>query len=319
MPLEEEQGGSHPQHLEPSELGTKEYHDRGADCGICSWERYYDSSLAHFLSSKRDGRRRRDEQQIDGGDDDDGQGEDDDSDIGTSWFSEHNAPQKVLDFVTSEKFPLAPDYSQAGRESSILDLGTGNGSMLTLLREEGGFSGPMVGVDYSVKSIELARQLAGQGDDGQGQGQGQSQGKGYEGIRFEVWDILDPRHEADIRSGVFGKEVDWFPFEQGGFDIVLDKGTFDAVSLSAEGGSRRICEKYPGVALGLVRKGGFLIITSCNWTESELVSWFTAKDHGDGDGDGHGFTVYDQVEYPKFRFGGREGQGVCTICFQRNR
>ncbi|KAG5218050.1 hypothetical protein GY632_5941 [Trichophyton interdigitale] len=290
MPLEEEQGGSHPQHLEPSELGTKEY-----------WERYYDSSLTHFLSSKRDGRRRRDEQQGDGEDDDQGE-EDDDSDIGTSWFSEHNAPQKVLDFMTSEKFPLAPDYSQSGREPSILDLGTGNGSMLTLLREEGGFSGPMVGVDYSVKSIELARRLAGQGE-------------GDEGIRFEVWDILDPRHEEDIRSGVFGKKVDWFPFEQGGFDIVLDKGTFDAVSLSAEGGSKRICEKYPGVALGLVRKGGFLIITSCNWTESELVSWFTAGDHGDGDC----FTVYDRVEYPKFRFGGQEGQGVCTICFQRSR
>lgn len=210
--------------------------------------------------------------------------------------------------MTSEKFPLAPDYSQSGREPSILDLGTGNGSMLTLLREEGGFSGPMVGVDYSVKSIELARRLAGQGE-------------GDGGIRFEVWDILDPRHEGDIRSGVFGKEVDWFPFEQGGFDIVLDKGTFDAVSLSAEGGSKRICEKYPGVALGLVRKGGFLIITSCNWTESELVSWFTAGDHGDGDGDGDGdcFTVYDRVEYPKFRFGGQEGQGVCTICFQRSR
>lgn len=204
--------------------------------------------------------------------------------------------------MTSEKFPLAPDYSQSGREPSILDLGTGNGSMLTLLREEGGFSGPMVGVDYSVKSIELARRLAGQGE-------------GDEGIRFEVWDILDPRHEEDIRSGVFGKKVDWFPFEQGGFDIVLDKGTFDAVSLSAEGGSKRICEKYPGVALGLVRKGGFLIITSCNWTESELVSWFTAGDHGDGDC----FTVYDRVEYPKFRFGGQEGQGVCTICFQRSR
>ncbi|KAF3491608.1 uncharacterized protein GIQ15_01125 [Arthroderma uncinatum] len=273
----------HPQHLEPSELGTKEY-----------WESFYDNSLSHYLSSKRDGRKRREQDKsLDEEDEDEDEDEeDDDSDPGTSWFTEHNAPQKVLDFMTSDRFPLAPEQMESDRQPTILDLGTGNGSMLTLLREEGEYTGPMVGVDYSPKSVELARQLTERIPEAQD-------------IQFEVWDILDPKHEEDIRRGAFGEDIGWFPSKDGGFDIVLDKGTFDAVSLSGE----RICEKYPGIALELVKKGGFLIITSCNWTESELVAWFT--------GDKDGFTVYDRVEYPKFRFGGQEGQGVCTICFQR--
>ncbi|KAK2806760.1 hypothetical protein FQN49_008798, partial [Arthroderma sp. PD_2] len=263
------------------------------------WESFYNNSLTHYLSSKRNGRKGRDEQKgesLDENDEEEDEDEDD-SDPGTSWFTEHNAPQKVLDFMTSDRFPLAPEHTHADTQPTILDLGTGNGSMLTLLREEGEFAGPMVGVDYSIKSVELARQL-------------NERNPELQDIRFEEWDILDPKHEEDICRGVFGKDIAWFPYGDGGFDVVLDKGTFDAVSLSGEGGDKRICEKYPGIALRLVKKGGFFIITSCNWTENELVEWFTltGKD---------GFIVYDRVEYPKFRFGGQEGQGVCTICFQR--
>ncbi|EFW16767.1 conserved hypothetical protein, partial [Coccidioides posadasii str. Silveira] len=58
-------------------------------------------------------------------------------DPGTSWFTEHNAPEKVLRFLTAEGFPLAPCNTSGLEQPRILDLGTGNGSMLTLLREEG--------------------------------------------------------------------------------------------------------------------------------------------------------------------------------------
>ncbi|KAI5305410.1 hypothetical protein KEM55_009007, partial [Ascosphaera atra] len=109
----------------------------------------------------------------------------------------------------------------------------------------------------------------------------------------------------------------------GGFDIALDKGTFDAISLSADevevsvgGGEekvrRRICEVYPEISRRVVRFGGYLIVTSCNWTEEELVEWFTR-----GQSEEDRLVVFDRVEYPKFRFGGHEGQGVCTVCFQR--
>lgn len=183
--------------------------------------------------------------------------------------------------------------------------------MLTLLRDQGGFTGPMVGVDYSPKSIELARHLVSRS----------LSSSSPENIRFEVWDILAAQ-ALDM--------PDWFPAEKGGFDIVLDKGTFDAVSLSAEeiedegemeGGAtvkwsrrvqRRICERYPPAAIQLVRPGGFLVVTSCNWTEDELVKWFTTSATGTP-----GLVVWDRIAYTKFRFGGQEGQGVCTVCFQR--
>ncbi|KAI5303715.1 hypothetical protein KEM56_007260 [Ascosphaera pollenicola] len=284
----------HPQHLEPSKLGTKEY-----------WDNLYANSLEH-LSDKR--RRRKpgdgedgevENEASDEEEEDDDEG-DNDSDPGTSWFTEHNAPEKVLDFLCSADFPLSPESvpSTVNETTSILDLGTGNGTMLSLLRKEGDFTGPMVGVDYSLQSIELARRL--HADDG---------------IRFEVWDVFDTSKKP--------AEHDWLPSERGGFDVVLDKGTFDAISLSADeidvptgNGSetvkRRICELYPEISRRLLRKGGYLIVTSCNWTEEELINWFT-KAQGAEDT----LTVFGRVEYPKFRFGGREGQGVCTVCFQR--
>ncbi|RAH64110.1 putative S-adenosylmethionine-dependent methyltransferase [Aspergillus aculeatinus CBS 121060] len=366
----------HPTYLEPSELGTKDY-----------WETYYARTLSHLStkqpapavassssSTNQPTQTQTQTQALSSSSDeetDDDDEVDDDSDPGTSWFSEHNAPEKVLDFLTDETFPLAPCNTLPGRghaaegeagvpceapppphQPSILDLGTGNGSMLALLRKRGGFRGALVGVDYSAQSVELARRLqalrihraylsdsddSGDEDEGEGEAHGTGAKEAGTEIRFEEWDILS---SSEDEAGVVPEGLGWFPYEQGGFDIVLDKGTFDAVSLSAEVVSgeerkrgkmvqRRVCERYPGIARGLVRPGGFLVVTSCNWTEEELVEWFTASaaaaisaggdggDGGDGDGRKDRLVVWGRVEYPRFRFGGREGQGVCTVCFQR--
>ncbi|PLB33208.1 putative S-adenosylmethionine-dependent methyltransferase [Aspergillus candidus] len=327
---------NHPTHLSPSELGTKDY-----------WDTFYARTLAH-LSQKQtptDANEAHQTQvEADGEEEEDDQEDvDDDSDPGTSWFSEYNAPDKVLRFLTGEEFPLAPVNTRTSgttegegkrEQPSILDLGTGNGSMLALLRKRGHFRGEMVGVDYSRASVELARRLQvlraheaylsdseDEGEDGVEEEEGKE-------IRFEEWDIL--RAEgwalADADNGGGRSRVDWFPYSRGGFDIVLDKGTFDAVSLSEEvvedaerkDGSgktiqRRVCETYPGIARRTVRKGGFLVVTSCNWTEEELVQWFTRETGEEEDR----LVVWGRVEYPTFRFGGREGQGVVTVCFQR--
>lgn len=271
-----------------------------------SWDEFYANSLAHLSDTKRRdqvnraGHQRLADDKDD--DDDDGEDVDDDSDPGTSWFTEHSAPQKVLDFLVSPSFPLSPENTASlPSQPAILDLGTGNGNMLSLLHEEGEFSGPMVGVDYSAQSVELARRLHG--------------GNQNENLRFETLDILD--------SKVNYSDLDWYPQEKQGFDIVLDKGTFDAISLSEQeveangsGGRQRvrIFETYPWAVKRLVRPGGFVIVTSCNWDEKELITWFTAPKQDDAT---DLFVVFARVEYPKFRFGGQEGQGVCTICFQR--
>ncbi|PYH40956.1 putative S-adenosylmethionine-dependent methyltransferase [Aspergillus saccharolyticus JOP 1030-1] len=360
----------HPTYLEPSELGTKDY-----------WETFYARTLSH-LSSKQTpttttttttttntphphprtkSTEATSSSSPDTTDDEEDEEDevDDDSDPGTSWFSEHNAPEKVLDFLTDPEFPLAPcnlvsEDSQA-QPPKILDLGTGNGSMLALLRRRGGFRGDMVGVDYSAQSVELARRLQSlrihraylsdseEEEEEEEKRGGEDGGKGQStDIRFEEWDILSASDSTFSPSGE--QSLPWFPYENSGFDIVLDKGTFDAVSLSADvlaahgtekeeeeevrkGGKmvqRRVCERYPSIARGLVRPGGFLVVTSCNWTEEELVEWFTTSPSTSGDGDGDvdqkvkdKLVVWGRVEYPRFRFGGREGQGVCTVCFQR--
>ena len=202
--------------------------------------------------------------------------------------------------------------------------------MLALLRKRGGFMGRMVGVDYSRRSVELARELQrGRGhsayrsdsedeeEDESGDDEGDGQAKSVEEaqpIQFEEWDILGskaPLSETGLSSSP-SDSLPWFPYQQGGFDIVLDKGTFDAVSLSDDAKTARVCERYPDIARRLVRRGGFLVVTTCNWTEEELVRWFTG-DRSSGDR----LVVWGRVEYPVFRFGGHEGQGVCTVCFQR--
>lgn len=207
--------------------------------------------------------------------------------------------------------------------------------MLALLRKKGGFRGDLVGVDYSAQSVWLARELqrtrghsayhtdSEDEDDSDEDGEVSSEatnvntGSNELGeIRFEEWDILGSK--AVLSPS--GKEVSlvetdetlsWFPYSRGGFDIVLDKGTFDAISLAGDAKETRVCERYPAIVRQLIRAGGFLMVTSCNWTEEELVHWFTAAEGSDR------FIVWGRVEYPRFRFGGQEGQGVCTVCFQR--
>lgn len=159
----------------------------------------------------------------------------------------------------------------------------------------------MVGVDYSRPSVQVARELVKHGTD-------------YQDIRFEVMDVIrdDPRRQ------------DWWL--EDGFDLVLDKGTFDAVSLcddviesSTSNLSQigqtpmRIHTLYPSRAIRMVKSGGFLLVTSCNWTQEEVIQWFTT----DKAGSSLGTAIWKTIEYPRFRFGGSEGQGVCTVCFRK--
>ncbi|KAL8989671.1 MAG: hypothetical protein Q9177_001496 [Variospora cf. flavescens] len=201
---------------------------------------------------------------------------------GTTWFADSCASTKTLSYLHTR----SPSLSRTS--TTFLDLGTGNGEMLFLLRspEGGGFTGRMLGIDYSAASVELASRISAR--------------KGYKEteVGFKEWDILDP-----------GKE-----WKEGAFDVVLDKGTFDAVSLNAETDAegKRVCEGYRGRVLEMVKKGGRFLVTSCNWTEEELKAWF------DGAGGQEvGFEWEGKVEYPKFRFGGKSGQSVSGVCFRR--
>jgi len=176
----------------------------------------------------------------------------------------------------------------------------GNGHFLMRLREkeeddegeEGdrqSWAGRMLGVDYSERSVEFAKRIAGDRD---------------LNVEFRWWDIMNQSpSSASILDGD----------QKEGWDVVLDKGTFDAISLSEEMDERgrRVCEGYKERVLPLVREGGVFLVTSCNWTEEELVGWFG--------GETGGFVECGRIGYKSYSFGGVKGQTISSVCFRRQK
>ncbi|KAI0480547.1 putative S-adenosylmethionine-dependent methyltransferase of the seven beta-strand family [Xylariaceae sp. FL0804] len=350
---------SRPANLEPSKLGTKEY-----------WDALYARELRNHA--------------------------DDPADTGTVWFDDSDAEARMVEFLLrhsdgadadadgdDDDDDVWGDLSRA--RSSFLDLGTGNGALLFALRDAG-WRGPMLGVDYSGDSVELARRVArgrarrrarrerrrrlrgaaggGEEEDnddeddddvdeeddelslGRGEeagGDSREEGEETPDVEFAEHDILNgspasllsflpsssssplPETAATATATAAAAPPPGGP--PGGFDVVLDKGTFDAVSLSSASSSASSSSSaaaaYRGRVLPLVRDaGGLFLVTSCNWTEAELRAWFVENDDGEDGDDGDdswGFEVAGRVEYPSFRFGGVEGQTISTLCFRKVR
>ncbi|KAI8960274.1 S-adenosyl-L-methionine-dependent methyltransferase [Daldinia sp. FL1419] len=253
---------SKPTHLEPSELGTKEY-----------WDNLYTTEISNHAHNP--------------------------ADTGTVWFDDSDAEAKLIDFLSDPDSEL----QLSTEETSFLDLGTGNGSLLFGLRDEG-WRGRMLGVDYSRQSVEFALRIA----------KSRSQDPDKEDempVEFLEHDILQT--PASALLGDARKPQGW--------DVVLDKGTFDAISLSSETdpiSGRRVSESYRARVAPLVRDGGLFLVTSCNWTEEELKSWFEgSKKDGEDQMRGWRFDLVGRVEYPSFSFGGVKGQTISSLCFKK--
>ncbi len=193
--------------------------------------------------------------------------------------------------LLKEEDPLNGYSDSARSATSFIDLGCGNGHMLFSLRTDG-WTGRMVGIDYSEAAIKLAQAAS----NARAAAQERDGGDGRQAaIHFAQHDIF-----ADLSP-----PPSWL---EDGFDAVIDKGTFDAVSLSSatEATGRRLCEGYRDRVEALVRPGGVVLITSCNWTEEELKGWF----------EGGSLELHGRVRYPSFVFGGMTGQSVVTLCFR---
>ncbi|CAH1961961.1 unnamed protein product [Acanthoscelides obtectus] len=179
-------------------------------------------------------------------------------DAGEIWFGDDTV-ERILRWIC--KTP------EIAKDSSIIDLGCGNGMFLIDLSNEG-YSN-LLGVDYSEKAVELSRNIA--------------TAKGYN-ITYKQADILD-----DL---------------EGTYKVIHDKGTYDAISLSENAKENR--QKYIVNVKNIMNKDSFFIITSCNWTQSELVEHF--KEH---------FQLHQVVPTPTFKFGGKEGSVVSICIFKR--
>lgn len=197
-------------------------------------------------------------------------------DTGESWFSDSGAEEKMVDFLVSKSEEGGIDEQNV----SVIDLGTGNGRLLFSLREAG-YEGEFCGIDYSKASIEFASLVA-------------KNEELEDGITFQQADFLtDHSWNKD--------NIKW--------DIILDKGTLDAIALSdGTYDDKSGAERYPEMVKDMVNEDGRVLITSCNFTEDELVNLMT-KDNW--------FNVSERIEYPTFQFGGVQGQSICTIEFKK--
>ncbi|KAF5391684.1 hypothetical protein D9757_002399 [Collybiopsis confluens] len=125
---------------------------------------------------------------------------------------------------------------------TILEIGSGNGLLLfSLVHEEGYSPHSCCGIDYSADAVRLAKSIA--------------ENRGMHDITFETCDFLSqdpPPIWEDQRNA--GRLDTW--------DLLLDKGTYDAIALSEKDlvGASPICV-YPSRAARLIRPGGFFLIT----------------------------------------------------------
>ncbi|XP_076253055.1 EEF1A lysine methyltransferase 2 [Rhynchophorus ferrugineus] len=149
------------------------------------------------------------------------------------------------------------------KTARIIDVGCGNGHTLIELANEGYTN--LVGVDYSERAVILAQSIA--------------ENRGLN-IKYSQCDILQGLNDV--------------------YDIVHDKGTYDAISLSENAQENR--NMYIVNIEKALKSDGLFIITSCNWTHNELQDQY--KDH---------FDLDCLIPTPQFKFGGKVGS-VVSIC-----
>ncbi|XP_026560725.1 EEF1A lysine methyltransferase 2 [Pseudonaja textilis] len=150
-------------------------------------------------------------------------------DTGDIWFGEESMT-RIIRWLEKRKIPL---------DTSVLDIGTGNGILLVELSKSGYTN--LTGVDYSPSAIQLSKNIM------------QKEGLPY--IKLLIEDILNPSDELSS------------------FQICIDKGTFDAICLSPDGAAEKR-KQYVKSLQRLLRLDGFFLITSCNWTKEELCKQF---------------------------------------------
>jgi EEF1A lysine methyltransferase 2 len=136
---------------------------------------------------------------------------------------------------------------------SVLEIGCGNGTLVLALLEAGYTATHLSGIDYSPGAVKLARLI--------------SATRG-EGITFNYCDFLkeDPPALSHMKEGVW--------------DLLLDKGTFDAIALGEKDESGRSpAVHYPGRVQNLLKPGGWFLITCTCMSDvlrhQDYMSWFS--------------------------------------------
>jgi len=198
---------------------------------------------------------------------------------------------------------------------NVLDVGTGNGHLLFALVEAGYDATRLTGIDYSQGSVDLCVSIANQRDEMEGveevpekreadeEARGGKEGnRMYACVTFTVCDFLDPASQVPPPGEERKSEGVW--------DVILDKGTYDAISLMEkdERGTAPLQCYVPRV-VELLRPGGHFLITSCNFTKDELNQKIASP--------GSNLEYKGSVPYKTFSFGGKSGSSYATVAFQK--
>lgn len=212
-------------------------------------------------------------------------------DTGECWFDDSGAESKMVDFLVDKL-----NDGEIDKIDTLIDLGTGNGHLLFELQEELMErcnnvelveNSKYLGVDYSEDSILFAK---------------------------KIHEERDPDLPFEFRRvDILSKEEQFFE-DNLGYDIILDKGTLDAIALNQDPISsfdgKIGMEVYPIQVSKLMKANTILLITSCNFTENELIKIITNDKKND-------LEVWDKINYPSFKFGGAQGSTICSIAFKK--
>ncbi|XP_062256766.1 EEF1A lysine methyltransferase 2 isoform X2 [Platichthys flesus] len=163
------------------------------------------------------------------------------------------------------------ERAEIPENAAILDIGTGNGAFLVELAKHGYRN--LSGIDYSPASVELARNVL--------------QAEDLTEVTLKEMDFLN--HQGQLKD----------------FDVCIDKGTFDAISLNPHN-TEEGKELYVQALKDALKDKGFFTITSCNWTKEQLLHRFT-----------EGFEFVQELPTPSFQFGGARGNTVSALIFKR--
>jgi SAM-dependent methyltransferase len=124
--------------------------------------------------------------------------------------------------------------------ASVLEIGSGNGTLLFGLLDAGYDPAKLSGIDYSPGAVALSTKIA--------------QTRGGSTIIFSECDFLkdDPPIPENVR---LESRIDIW-------DLILDKGTYDAIALGQKDHQGRPPSvNYPGRVARLLKPGGYFLIT----------------------------------------------------------
>ncbi|KAF8986213.1 S-adenosyl-L-methionine-dependent methyltransferase [Cyathus striatus] len=205
-------------------------------------------------------------------------------DEGEIWYVFHRFGEETVEKMVEWSLENVPPTSQP----TVLEIGSGNGTLLLGLLEAGYNPSLLCGIDYSADAVRLARNVA----------------KTHEGesVTFNQCDFLieDPIGLPYMNPGKHSNI----------WDLLLDKGTYDAIALGEKDDTGRSpAWKYPARAARLLKPGGYFLITSCNFTEEELKSSFVTPESG--------FVYHSRIQHPVYTFGGKSGSVVSSVAFRK--